>query len=163
MYSTVAQDSKKIRQALKAKGITNKQVSVKSKSYSMGSSIHVTIKDLSISRKMVEEIANKKESVRRCEVTHEILSGGNQFVFVDYDLELTKKQTYIGKWAIDKVVKYWDLIGKTSRDLTDAFRRSSEYNYHAYTDLPFEQEQALLNAIYSKYFEAIRVKYNLSW
>ena len=70
-------------------------------------SYRIGLKDWAIDKEAVEEIAKAKQSVRRCEYTHEILSGGNTFVFVDYSLsqprerciEETKKE--LGKWNFD--------------------------------------------------------------
>jgi len=89
-YVPVAEAAKKIRKALKEKGITSRQVSVRSSSYSMGSSIRVTIKDPSIKLAGVKEVAMGAESVRRCEYSGEILSGGNRYVNVCYSLEALK-------------------------------------------------------------------------
>ena len=80
----VAVAAKRIRDALKAKGWGRRHVSVRAKSYSMGSSISVTILDVSVPRAEVETVANGEEHVDRDE-QGEILSGGNRFVFVDYD------------------------------------------------------------------------------
>ena len=82
-----ATDSKTIRKNLKAKGITSRQVSVRNSSYSMGSSVYVTIKDPTVPFDLVEEIAMAEQRVRRCEITHDILSGGNMFVQVSYSRE----------------------------------------------------------------------------
>lgn len=81
-----------IRQALKAKGITSRQVSVRSDYYSMGSSIDVRIKDPAVSLTMVQALAEAHESIRYCEVSGEILSGGNRYVSVGYTEEAIKVQ-----------------------------------------------------------------------
>lgn len=84
-----ALDAKKIRQALKAElGLGPKHVAVRSSNYSMGSSIRVVIKAEGVDFRKVQEIAGRVEEVRRCELTGEILSGGNQFVFVEHDWDL---------------------------------------------------------------------------
>ena len=72
-------EAAEIRKELKAIGITSRQVSVRS-----DSSVNISIKDLAISIEKVKEIAMKYESVSRCHMSGEILSGGNTFVFVDY-------------------------------------------------------------------------------
>lgn len=82
-YVTVAEAAKKVRTALKAAGIPARSVSVRSESYSMGSSIRVEINDPTISPKLVESIASEQEKVSRCPYSGEILNGGNRFVFVD--------------------------------------------------------------------------------
>ena len=78
----------KIRKELKEKhGWNSRQVSVRADYYSMGSSIHVEIKDASIPLGVVKEIAEQAERISRCEVTGEILGGGHRFVEVRYSRE----------------------------------------------------------------------------
>ena len=85
MTTSVAETAKTIRTALKAAGIGNRQVSVRAKSYSMGSSVNVEILDLSVDMALVKKIAMAHETCRRCEVTGDVLSGGNRFIFVTVD------------------------------------------------------------------------------
>lgn len=82
----------KIRAALKAHDSSwnSRKISVKADNYSMGSSVDVTIKDPAIPLEVVKQVAQQHEHVRRCEVTHEILSGGNTYVSVRYSDEATK-------------------------------------------------------------------------
>ena len=87
-WTSSAEDAAKIRAAHKAQGITSRQVSVKSESFSMGSSIDITIKAPGISKSRVEEIANNYERIRRDDATGEILSGGNRYVAVNFDWKL---------------------------------------------------------------------------
>lgn len=87
-YKTVARAAAEIRSALKAKhGWTSRDVSVVSESYSGGTSIRIRIKRPGISKAAVEAIAFPEKHIRYCEVTGDILSGGNRFVFVDYTAE----------------------------------------------------------------------------
>lgn len=81
--STVASKAAEIRKALKAIGYTNKHVSVRSEQFSMGSAIRVKILRDGVSLADVERIAHQAEKVSRCEMTGEILSGGNRYVTVD--------------------------------------------------------------------------------
>lgn len=81
---TTTQAAQEIRNALKAKGINSRAVSVKCDQYSMGSSIRVSIKTLAVSLGDVRSIALKHELVRRDE-SGEILGGGNRFISVEYD------------------------------------------------------------------------------
>lgn len=86
-----------IRQTLKKQyGITSRQVSVKADHFSMGSAIRVRIKDMNISSKLVEGVAKQAESIRRCEYSGEILSGGNRYVTVSYDWDTLK--TIADRW-----------------------------------------------------------------
>src|SRR3972149_5470657 len=73
-----------IRAALKAAhGWTSKQVSVRNESYSMGSSVHVVIKDAEVALREVSRIATAHENIYRDD-SGEILSGGNSYVHVSY-------------------------------------------------------------------------------
>jgi hypothetical protein len=83
-WKSAADAAKLIRIALKNLGWNSRKISVKSDTFSGGSSIDVTIKDPSIPLSVVEKIANGEESIRRCEMTHEILSGCNRYVSVRY-------------------------------------------------------------------------------
>lgn len=69
---------------LKAIGITNKQVSCRS-DYS---AIRCSVKDLSIDLEVVKSIAMDYQKINYCEYSGDILSGGNLFVFVDYDWQV---------------------------------------------------------------------------
>lgn len=69
-----------IRQALKEHGYSNRKVGVRYDGYA----IWLTIKDLAIDIKEIEQLAKGYESYERDEFTGEILSGGNTFVFVNY-------------------------------------------------------------------------------
>lgn len=74
-----------IRKELKEHGYNNRRVSVRYDGYA----IWVTVKEFEIDIKEIENIANKYENYSIDERTGEILSGGNTFVFVDYDYRLT--------------------------------------------------------------------------
>jgi hypothetical protein len=84
--------SAEIRKRLKAQGITSRQVSVRTDTYSLGSSIYITIKDAKITETLVDEIAREHEKIDRCFASGEILSGGNRFVFIDYDNDLVRQE-----------------------------------------------------------------------
>lgn len=79
--------AKEIRKALKEHGWNARKVSVRSDYFSMGSEIRVVIKDPAVDLETVEKIANEHESISRCEITGEILSGGNRYVSVRYSEE----------------------------------------------------------------------------
>lgn len=74
-----------IRQALKEHGYNNRKVGVRYDGYA----IWLTINDLAIDIKEIEQLAKGYESYERDEFTGEILSGGNTFVFVNYAYGLT--------------------------------------------------------------------------
>jgi organic hydroperoxide reductase OsmC/OhrA len=73
---------KQIRQALKAEGYNSRKVSVRENPGGLSYSLTLTIKDETVERAKVEEIANNAKSVQRCPVSGDILGGGNTFVFV---------------------------------------------------------------------------------
>jgi hypothetical protein len=75
--------SKAIRAALAAAGYGKADVSVYNKSYSMGSTVYVTIKRADLALTAVEQIASQHERVDR-DSSGEILGGGNCFVDVRY-------------------------------------------------------------------------------
>ncbi len=83
-YTTPAQDAARIRKTLKGCGISQRQVSVRARSYSMGSSIDVTINDPTVDIREVRNVAQAAEKIDRDERTGEILCGGNRFLSVDY-------------------------------------------------------------------------------
>lgn len=92
-YTSPAEAARLIRTALKSRhGWTSRQVSVRSDSFSMGSSIDIKIKAPGISIAAVQEIAREQESISRCEITGEILSSGNRYVSVELDWGLVRDE-----------------------------------------------------------------------
>jgi len=71
--------AKNLRADLKANGHNARRVSVR-----YNGSLYLTIRQRGLSSDAAESIANKFESVSRCEASGEILSGGNTFVFTNY-------------------------------------------------------------------------------
>ena len=90
--TTAAQDCKAIRTALKAQGISNRKVSVRADNYSMGSSINIEIKDATIAMSTVKAAAAPFERIDRCEITGDILSGGNRFLHISYSTEASEQR-----------------------------------------------------------------------
>jgi len=82
MKATLKEKAKTIRKELKQRGI---KASVR---MSGGGAINIDLKDLTVNKEEVEEFAKQFESIRRCEATHEILEGGNDFIFVQYDWDI---------------------------------------------------------------------------
>ena len=76
--------AQELAKKLKANGITAKQVSCRAKN----GSIRCNIKDVKIDPEVVKSLGDEFEHVRYCEYSQEILSGGNTFVFVQYDWEV---------------------------------------------------------------------------
>ena len=106
-YLTVSDAAKEIRSALKTLGFNNRHVSVKSQSYSGGSSIRVRILDASVPFSKVSDIANAHESIHRDQFG-EILSGANRFVDVAYSRELVNTLAAELLPAVEAAVKYND-------------------------------------------------------
>ncbi|WP_342422334.1 LPD29 domain-containing protein [Paenibacillus sp. FSL E2-0178] len=81
--SDCVQAAKEIRAALKV-AFPGVKFSVRSSRFSMGSSVDISWTNLP-TRKAVEAITSQYSSVRRCEYTGEILSGGNMYVSANID------------------------------------------------------------------------------
>lgn len=73
-----------IRNTLKSNGYSNRQIGVTN-----DGAIWVTIKDSNIKLEDIENFVKKYEHYYTDEATGEILSGGNTFVFVQYDYRLS--------------------------------------------------------------------------
>jgi hypothetical protein len=92
LIETTVEDAKEIRTKLKKRfGLTRNDVSVKKDR----NAIRVTVKSLKglAYYHQIEKIAMEKEDYREDAITGEILSGGNQFVFVEIDNDLSDKIT----------------------------------------------------------------------
>ncbi len=108
---TATESAAMIRKALKRDhGWTGRQVSVRSEYYSMGSSIHVRIKDPSVNPALVRKVAGCHQRVRRCEISGEILSGGNMFVNVSWDHDVLRTMS----------AQYLDAVETAERAITHA-------------------------------------------
>lgn len=94
---TTTEAAAEIRAELKKRGISSRQVSVRADYYSMGSSIEILIKDGAINHAKVKAIAEGKERIHRCQVTGEILGGGNRYVSVSLtpEAETIKSRRFI--------------------------------------------------------------------
>lgn len=79
MIKTAKDIAKDIRTELKEMGFNSKKISVRKNDCNV---VLVTLKDESIDREKIEQIANKHKDVDYCEKTGEILAGGNTYVFV---------------------------------------------------------------------------------
>lgn len=79
-YTTAAQDAATVRAELKRLGFNSRSVSVRSESYSMGSSVNVEVKDPRLPLWIADRIVRATaEHIRYDEMNGEILSGGNRF------------------------------------------------------------------------------------
>ena len=118
-YVSAREKAKVIRAKLKEWGFSGRDVSVRS---SRGC-VDISIKTDAISTEAVEKIAKPHEEISRCEYSHEILSGGNTFIFVSYDYEWLRDKAApvkaklealndgdsieIGPCYVDKKNGYW--------------------------------------------------------
>ena len=80
MTTTNLRPADALRAALKAAGFNARRVSVREHH----STLRVTVRDPSASLTRVKKIAAPFESVRHCQATGEILSGGNTFLSCEY-------------------------------------------------------------------------------
>ena len=69
-----------LRKSLKALGYGPRQVSVRTEFFSGGSAINCKVKAPEVDFTKVEELADSYKEIRRCEITGDILSGGNCYV-----------------------------------------------------------------------------------
>lgn len=79
-YETITETAKRLRADYKARGWTARDISVRASSSSMTSSLRVEVRSARVDAAAAREMAERCEDVRRCEITHEILCGGNRFV-----------------------------------------------------------------------------------
>ena len=99
-----------IRKDLKAEGITPKRVSVRGKYALYDESITIKIKDITVSKKLVESIVNKYEEIRYDEYNGEVLAGGNTYIHIEFDWEVLEQAK----------VEFMDLA-------TEIYNNSQEY------------------------------------
>lgn len=85
--STTTDIAARIRVDLKTLGVTARQVSVKSDSFSGGSSIRIVIRDLDVPASVVKTVCahHNAERIDRCEFSGDILSGCNRYLSIDFD------------------------------------------------------------------------------
>ncbi|MCI0560393.1 MAG: hypothetical protein MN733_18055 [Nitrososphaera sp.] len=76
--------AEQLRQAFKALGYNQRDVSVKCDYFSMGSAIDVTIRSVKVDIDKVRKLVSGAENIHRCEITGEILSGGNCYAHLHY-------------------------------------------------------------------------------
>jgi hypothetical protein len=104
-----------IRSTLKkSHGWTSRQVSVRAEYFSLGSSIDVIVKDPAIPLPVVKAVAEQAESIRRCEISGEILGGGNRYVSVRYSHEA---QATIGARYVEAVQRAIEAVAPESNRL----------------------------------------------
>lgn len=88
---TLKEKIAQIRKDLKAEGITSRQVSVRGKKALYDESIRMVIKDITVSKKKVEEIAEKFEHIRYDEYNGEILQGCNTYINIEFDWKMLEE------------------------------------------------------------------------
>lgn len=120
-------NANQIKKELKEAGIPTKKISVR-----CDGSVHVTIKDLSISIEAVEKVVKKHEHYQRDEYNGEILQGGNTFVFVDYDWGL-KAEWYKNEAFAQEVLKeFKGYFGTGVVYLKHAENKASEWSKNSH-------------------------------
>ena len=79
-------DSRGVKQFLKLHGYNPKDFRVKKSMPGYEKSLRITIKNIAISKREIEDLVYPQfQKIRYCEITQEILAGGNTYVFVEYD------------------------------------------------------------------------------
>lgn len=123
--------AQEVRKALKERGINSRQVSVRSD----GNSLSIRIKDLAVCAEMVSDIAKQFERIDYCQITQEILCGGNYFVSVSYDWqtesEIKKSDQFLAlKEKISQKLK--TIEGNRGVDIVDGFTAFLSQNGWSY-------------------------------
>ena len=106
-------EAKEMRKVLKDAGFNSRRVSVRHEHYSMGSSLHVTIRDAEIEKAEIKKLVESFERIDRCQYTGEILGGGNTFMYIRYSAEA----------ALARVEKIADKIQSAIDKLPDESNR----------------------------------------
>lgn len=109
---TAREIAEEIRKNLKKHGITSRQVSVRTKTYLLDKSIEIRIKDLKVSKKLVEAAAKKYEYIRWNDYTNDILAGCNTYVAVDFDYKVLKEKAEEFKETARKILEEKDKYEK---------------------------------------------------
>lgn len=78
-----------LRAKLKTAGYNARRVTVRHDHFSMGSSLDVTIRDPGADFAAIKKIASEFEHIDRCEITGEILSGGNRYLHITWSRSAT--------------------------------------------------------------------------
>lgn len=112
---TTTEEAREIRAAYKRRGWSSRMISVRTDYFSMGSAIHVTIKSPGIDESEAERIAKGAERISRCEITGEILSGGNTYVSVNHSEECREILARRHTDALEKAIKTLVRIGDRNR------------------------------------------------
>lgn len=117
---SVKEQAQELRNTLKTMGYTAKQVSIRSKRSMYDDIIYITIRDLSVNKKKIAEVANKYKYIRWDDYTNGILAGGNTYIDVSFDWEILSAEV---KKRIDDaralMKKYQDIkpgVGVTFRE-----------------------------------------------
>ena len=76
-----------IRNILKKAGYKLRDFSIRSRDCGYSDETRIHVKNLSIKTKEIENLVKGFEEVERDEYSGEILSGGNTYIFVDYDYD----------------------------------------------------------------------------
>lgn len=71
-----------VRETIKGLGLKRTDVSISVYCTGLSDSIRIQLKNENVNGKMIQDALNKFQSYERDEMTGEILSGGNTFVFI---------------------------------------------------------------------------------
>lgn len=118
---------KSIRTLLKENGYSNRLISVRVQPAGYSTSIRVTIKDLSIPIDKILTLVTPFKSIAYCEVTQEVLEGGNTYLNVDYDYDiLMDKQEEL----LPKAQKLWQYVLAFSTHSVIKIAETTDHNIH---------------------------------
>ena len=83
--TTATDEAARIRAAFRAAGFTGRDISVRASYASMCSEIRVVVRNVEAPLAWVRDVAEGAQRIRRCEITGDVLGGGNRYVTVEHD------------------------------------------------------------------------------
>lgn len=141
-------NANEVKKTLKEAGFDVKKIAVRHDKYSMGSSIRITVKDYSQSADAIAEVASKFAEITRCDYSGEILSGGNRFVFADYDYKADASGHLP---AIENEIAKWDFSNTPSHarisSVAGTLIQTEAYKYMSRADAARMIRAALTRAL----------------
>ena len=106
-----------LRKEFKERGWNSRKVGVRSRSFSLSGEIVVTIKDPVVPYHEVKKLSTAYERIHRCEISHEILGGGNTFVDVLQSDE--RKEVLVARYLEALTAAVAKIEGNYIVDVTD--------------------------------------------
>lgn len=120
---TTRETAKTIRVALKSNGWNSRKVSVRVRDLGISSAVDITIKCASVNPAKVREIVEGHQHIDRCEISGEILGGGNLYTSIDFapGVLASVYGDLVTRLEAGEVVHFEDWTCQPSSDSSDYF------------------------------------------